>query len=101
HVHVELAREGGWLVGGPDPARVPGSRHDIDLRWIEGDATVPVSGSQERWSVRTAGEALEADEATPALPEVRVVLSAMSEALAGAAAGDPALGAAIAALRAI
>lgn len=120
HVHVEFSRVGGWLVGGPDPARVPGSRHDVDLRWVEADVTVPVSGSRDRanarlvlheprvlglaktrWIVRTTGTALVSEEATPALPEVRVLLSALSEALASAAVGDPALASAIAALEAI
>ncbi len=120
HVHVELSRAGGWLVGGPDPARVPGSRHDVDLRWLEADVTVPVSGphdrasarvvlheprvfglSRPRWVVRTTGSALAAEEATPALPEVRVLLSALGEALAAAQATDPRLAAAIGALKAI
>ena len=120
HVHVELSRIGGWLIGGPDPARVPGSRHDVDLRWVEADVTVPLGGPHDRasarlvlheprvlglakprWVVRAAGTALAAEEATPALPEIRILLSALSEALAGAAAGDPTLASAIGALEAI
>ena len=86
HVHVELSRVDGWLVGGPDPARIPGSPHDVDLRRLEVDATVPISGPHDRatarvvlhearvfgltrprWVVRTTGSSLAADEATPAL----------------------------------
>ena len=120
HVHVELRRTGGWLVGGPDPTRTPGSRHDIDLRWVQADVTVPVHGSTERaaarivlheptvfglsrprWVVRTTGAVLAADEATPALPEVRVLLSALTEALRPATAGDPTVAAALAAFAAL
>jgi large repetitive protein len=118
-VHLELSRINGWLVGGPDPARVPGSRHDIDLRWLEADVTVPIAGSstratasivlheprvfglsKPRWVVKTTGAALAADEATPALPEVRVLLSSLSEALSAAAAAGPTIASARAALTA-
>jgi large repetitive protein len=120
HLHVALARAGGWLVGGPDPARAPGSRHDVDLRRVEADVTIPLGAAHERasarvvlheprvlglsrprWVVRTTGSALAADEATPALPEVRVALSALSEALAAAASADTTLTAALGALRAL
>jgi large repetitive protein len=120
HLHVELARAGGWLVGGPDPARAPGSRHDVDVRRVEADVTIPLGAAHERasarvvlheprvlglsrprWVVRTTGSAVAADEATPALPEVRVALSALGEALATAASGDPTLAAALGALRAL
>ena len=124
-VHLELRRPGRWLVGGPDTERAPGTRHDVDLRWVEADVVVPVTGASQdgleadarivlhearvfgveraRWVVRTAtvdGVPLAADEATPALPEVRVLMSALAEALAAGAATDPGLQAALAALRA-
>ncbi|HEX3609322.1 MAG TPA: DUF6603 domain-containing protein [Solirubrobacterales bacterium] len=120
HLHVELGRAGGWLLGGPDPTRAPGSRHEVDLRRVEADVTIPLGEdhrrasarivlheprvlglSRPRWVVRTTGTALAADEATPALPEVRVALSALAEALASAAGGDPTLAAALGALRAL
>jgi large repetitive protein len=120
HLHVELGRAGGWLVGGPDPARAPGSHHEVDLRRVEADVTIPLGEdrqragarvvlheprvlglSRPRWVVRTDGAALADDEATPALPEVCVVLSALADALASAAGGDPTLTAALGALRAL
>jgi hypothetical protein len=124
-VHLELRRPGRWLVGGPDTERAPGTRHDVDLRWVEADVAVPVTGAdpgglagdarivlhearvfgleRARWVVRTPtvdGVPLAADEATPALPEVRVLLSALAEALTAGAATDPGLQAALAAMRA-
>jgi large repetitive protein len=39
-LHLELARRGGWLVGGPNPVHVPGSRRDPRVRWLEADLVV-------------------------------------------------------------
>ena len=74
-IRAEIRRPGGWLVGGPDPGRAVGSQHDVDLRWLEADVTVPVQGgagradasvvlheprvfgeTRPRWVVRTAGD---------------------------------------------
>ncbi len=126
-VHLELRRPGGWLVGGPDPGRAPGSLHDVDLRWLEADMCVPTSAgidvsnarataqivlheprvlgqARARWVVRTTGpiDAVSTvDEVTPALPEVRVVMSALTEALATSATADPQLTAALDGLKAV
>ena len=122
-VHVELRRPGRWLVGGPDTERTPGTRHDVDLRWVEANVVVPLTGhaiaadarivlhearvfgiERARWVVRTPtlnGVPVvdpAAELVVPALPEVRVLLSALAEALT--AATDPAVVAALAVLRA-
>jgi hypothetical protein len=121
-IRVEIRRPGGWLVGGPDPGRAAGSQHDVDLRWLEADVTVPVQGgparadasvilheprvfgqTRPRWVVRTAASTSgdpARDATTPALPEVRVLLSALSAALTSASATDPALAQVISALKA-
>src|SRR5262249_33564196 len=39
---LAIRREGGWLVGGPDPARGPGPRATHELRWVEANLTVPL-----------------------------------------------------------
>ena len=122
-LHLEIRRPGGWLVGGPDPGRAPGSQYDVDLRWVEADVTVPVQGgpgradarvvlheprvfgqTRPRWVVRTAASTSgdpANDETTPALPEVRVLLSALSAALTQASTTDPALPPVVDALRAL
>ncbi len=38
---LSFARESGWLVGGPDPARGPGPRPEHELRRIEATMTLP------------------------------------------------------------
>lgn len=106
-VHAGLARFNGWLVGGPDPARAPGVVPDKELRRVSFDVELPSSGNaqarsvitlheprafgieRERWSVQAADVPAipGVDAATPALPEVRVLLSGMAEALAGITAG--------------
>jgi large repetitive protein len=107
---LSLARESGWLVGGPDPARGPGPRPEHELRRIEATMTLPVVGSgtasaevvliepkvfgigRERWVVRAGGAASTFEEAvTPALPEVRVLLAQLAAELS--AATDPAIAA--------
>jgi hypothetical protein len=109
--HVEIRRANGWLVGGPDPGRGPGPRPDHELRWIEANVETPLGAggtaraelilheprvfgiARDRWIVRAAGAASAADEiVTPALPEVRVLLSHVAAELAAAAA-DSAVGA--------
>lgn len=103
-VHVSFARESGWLVGGPDPARGPGPRPEHELRRVEATLVLPFRGELEpraelvlvepkvfgigrdRWIVSAAGVASTAAEVvTPALPEVRVLLSQFAAQLAQAA----------------
>ncbi len=113
HVHLEVRRAGGWLVGGPDPGRGPGPRRDQEVRWIEANVRVPLGGGEastevvlhearifaierERWIVRPTGAlAAGADVVTPALPEVRVLLSLVAEALEAGSAGSPPVAAAL------
>ena len=120
--HLELRRAGGWLVGGPDPT-LAGARPEHELRWLEADVVLPLGGSsppaaativlhepttfgvrRPRWVVQPSAAAAAAsavaaagpgsDVATPALPEVRVLLSLVAaelEELAGLAGpGGPA-----------
>jgi hypothetical protein len=54
-----------------------------------------------RWIVGAPEGTPDLDEAAPALPEVRALLSALCEALAAASAGDPAAAAAIAAFESV
>ena len=119
-VHVELGRKDMWLAGGPDPGRAPGLRPEHELRRLSMDVALPAGAgaptarsfltahepqtfgiARERWIVQPAGAIAppDTDAATPALPEVRVLLAATAEALGTAAIG-PAAGVA-AALRAI
>jgi hypothetical protein len=105
-VRLDVGRSTGWLVGGPDPGRAPGTIRETELRRVSLRADLPLTGSggdraavilhevrafefeRERWTVAPAG-ALDplADAVTVVLPEVRVVLSRLAERLAGAGAG--------------
>src|SRR5262245_29211074 len=104
---LEIRRAGGWLVGGPDPGRSPGPRPGHDVRWVSADVVVPISGDapaaaklvlheagvfgleRERWvvsadTVSAAAAGLPdtiADAVTPALPEVRALLSDIASEL--------------------
>ena len=99
-VHLELRRTDGWLVGGPGAAGAQ------DLRWLEFNLTAPLGSGgaaraevvlhearvfdikRERWLVLSAANAgAGTGVATPALPEVGVLLSGVMRELADAA--DP------------
>lgn len=101
-IRLELGRKDMWLSGGPDPGRAPGVRPDHELRRLSLDIAVPVAGppaparatitlheprtfgiARERWVVQPTGSPapLGADAATPALPEVRILLAAAADAL--------------------
>ncbi|HEY7487640.1 MAG TPA: DUF6603 domain-containing protein [Streptosporangiaceae bacterium] len=117
-VHAEVRSGQGWLLGGPDPGRTPGTPVDIELRWVEAELTVPLGGTdpgsaeivlheprvfgieRERWIVRPVGTEVAGEIVTPALPEVRVLLSGAVARIA-AATGDPVGGAFDAVLRAL
>jgi hypothetical protein len=109
-VQLSFARESGWLIGGPDPARGPGPRPEHELHRVEATLVLPLRGDVEasaeivliepkvfgigrdRWVVSAAGVASTAAEVvTPALPEVRVLLAQFAAQLAAATA--PALAA--------
>ena len=118
-VHCGLGRLNAWLVGGPDPSRAPGVVPDKALRRVSFDLTLPLTGDapgraaitlhepsaygvdRERWIVQPADASVPAgvDAATTALPDVRVLLSGMADAIGGAASG--AAGAFASALRAL
>jgi hypothetical protein len=109
-VHCGFGRQNGWLVGGPDPSRAPGVIPDKELRRVSLDIDVPLGttgdGSaaitlhepraygidRERWLVQAVGAVAPpgVDAATPALPEVRILLSGLAGALTGPTAGPAA-----------
>lgn len=107
-LNLSFLRPGGWLLGGPDPARGPGPRLDHELRRIEANIALPLHGGgaasaeivliepkvfgvgRDRWVVSAAGAASAlAETVTPALPEVRVLLAQFATQLH--AATDPAI----------
>ena len=106
-LHLEVRRSGGWLVGGPGVGLGPGPRPQQDLRWLECNVHLPFSSgdadteivlhepgifaiTRERWIVRPAGAlATGTDIATPALPEVRVLLSLLADQFNAAAGSTP------------
>src|SRR5690606_5868071 len=109
-VQIAVARESGWLLGGPDPARGPGPRPEHELRRVEATLVLPLRGEmaasaelvliepkvfgigRDRWVVSAAGLASTAAEVvTPALPEVRALLAQFAAQLA--AATSPAIAA--------
>jgi hypothetical protein len=94
HVHLALRRADGWLVGGP------GGDGGQDLRWLEANISLPLGSGGEasaelilhearifslvrrRWVVSGAARAQAMpDAATPALPEVGVLLSGVMREL--------------------
>jgi hypothetical protein len=124
--HLELGRAGGWLVGGPDPGRAAGTPPPAALRRLDIDLEVPLTSdgssasatltlvdaqvfglSRERWRLQAADLVLSAEElqargldaATTLLPEARVLLSGVVEAMAASTA--PAVQALQAAMRAL
>ncbi|MGZ8457281.1 MAG: DUF6603 domain-containing protein, partial [Gemmatirosa sp.] len=100
-IEVRLGVHDGWLVGGPGALQ-----RDVDVRWMSAHVRLPLDGrpagsddvelvlhearavgaSRERWVVRADGDGL---AATPPLPEVRVIVSAV---VARLRAASPALG---------
>ena len=106
-VHAEFGRSNGWLVGGPDPARAPGVIPDKELRRVTIDLSLPMGATgdasaaitlhepraygvaRERWLVQPTGATAppNVDAATPALPEVRILLSGLADALTSLPAG--------------
>jgi hypothetical protein len=107
-LRLDLGRSTGWLVGGPDPGRAPGTVRETELRRVSLRVDVPLAGTdgdraavvlhevrvfdleRERWTVAPAGTGDPlADAVTVVLPEVRVVLSRLAERLTGPGAGAP------------
>ncbi|HET6159916.1 MAG TPA: DUF6603 domain-containing protein [Dongiaceae bacterium] len=102
-IQLSFARESGWLIGGPDPARGPGPRPEHELRRVEATVVIPLRGTmaasaevvliepkvfgigRDRWVVSAAGVAsTTAEIVTPALPEVRVLLAQFAAQLSAA-----------------
>jgi hypothetical protein len=113
-VHLEIRRPDGWLSGGPSGIDPPPT---AELRWLSANVRLPLGGAgeasaeivlheptvfgiaRERWIVRPAGAASAAAEVvTPALPEVRVLMSLAAERLAAAVPASPDLTAVVQAL---
>ena len=98
---LELRRAAGWLVGGPDPS-LSGARPEHELRRLEAEVRVPLGAGEPasativlhepttfgvrrpRWVVGPSGLTSAGDIATPALPELRVLLSLVAERLSAA-----------------
>ncbi len=108
--------DGSWLLGGPDPARAPGSDRPLGLRRLTARVDVPLGGGaasaridlhdafalgvrRSRWTV--AGGAAAPADATPALPEVRALLGGAVARLTAGAGLDPLLAGLLDALRAV
>ena len=116
--HLELRRAGGWLAGGPDPARGPGPRPDQEIRWLEADVQLPFGEgdgravivlhdarvfaiAREQWIVGVQSSGNDPSAATPNLPEVRVLLSLVAAEIDAARTTSPAVDAAFTLLRAL
>lgn len=112
NVHLEIRRAGAWLVGGPGTGLGAGDRPTEALRWLEANLGIPLDGGdadaeiilhesavfgieRERWVVGATG----ASTVSPALPEVRVLLSLVAERLEAPAASAPAVDALLGLLR--
>jgi hypothetical protein len=108
NLHLELRRVNGWLVGGPGIGLGSGLRPQQELRWLECNLSLPFGGNaaasaeiilhepnifeivRERWIVQPSGSPVTGtDVATPALPEVRVLISLVAEQLNSAAGTSP------------
>lgn len=120
-LHLELRRTGGWLVGGPGTGLGAGPRRSESLRWLEANIRVPLSTpgddataefvlheprvfdiARERWVVRPDGlSSGGVDVVTPALPEVRVLVSMLVEQLELPSSSSPEVGAFLDLLRAL
>lgn len=90
-LHLEIRRDGGWLLGGPGS----GAGAAQELRWIAVDIAVPLGASgpveaeirlhdavvfglaRDVWVLREAGADAAEGVVTTALPEVRVLLSSV------------------------
>ena len=109
-VHLGVGRAGGaWLLGGPDPGRAPGAPVPHHLRRVSLDLALPLGATsgaasasitlhearvfdlvRERWRLQASDlPTVQAgfDAATSLLPEARVLLSGVAQALAGETAG--------------
>ena len=105
-VSLDLGSASGWLVGGPDPGRAPGSARPLALRRLTARVRLPLTGTAPgsgassllvlhdatafgvrvpRWNVAAGPGA--PDGATTALPEVRALLAEVATRIGQAAAG--------------
>ncbi len=103
-LQLDVGRRGGWLVGGPDPGRGAGAPRPHELRRVRWDLRLPLSGgataasaditlydarvfgiSRERWRLQAADAPAvpRFDASTTLLPEARVLLAGLAQALAG------------------
>ncbi len=106
-VRLAIRRPDGWLSGGPNGIDAP---PPAELRWVSATVVLPLGAgdadaeivlheptvfgiSRERWVIRADGGAVGSDVTTPALPEVRVLMSLVAEQLQAAAVGTPAIAA--------
>ena len=104
--HLELRRAGGWLAGGPDPARGPGPRPDQEIRWLEADVQLPFGEgdgraaivlhdarvfaiAREQWIVGVESSGTIRLRRLPNLPEVRVLLSLVAAEIEAARTASP------------
>jgi hypothetical protein len=119
HVHLEVRRTGSWLVGGPGTGLGSGPRVQQDLRWLECNLHLPFGAAdasteivlhepniftinRERWIVQPTGSTPSTtDVVTPALPEVRVLLSLVADQLNAAAGSSPQVDALLGLLRGV
>ncbi len=119
-LHLEVRREGGWLAGGPGVGLGTGPRPPQEVRWVEANLRIPFGDAagasaeivlhephifginRERWIVRPdAAPGSGTDVVTPALPEVRVLISLITEQISDAAGSAPEVDALLNLLRGI
>ncbi|HEV7578727.1 MAG TPA: hypothetical protein VGO85_22050, partial [Caldimonas sp.] len=108
-VHLGVGRAGGaWLLGGPDPGRAPGAPVPHHLRRVSLDLELPLDGGaaasasitlhearvfdlvRERWRLQAGTLPVSLpgfDAATTLLPEARVLLSGVAQALGAETSG--------------
>jgi hypothetical protein len=115
-IRFALGGDGGWLLGGPDPGRAPGTDRPLGLRRLTARVDLPLGGGpatarvdlhdafalgvrRPRWTV--AGGPGAPVDATPALPEVGALLGGVTARLTAAATADPILNGLLDALRAL
>src|SRR5262249_13347566 len=119
-LHLELRRNGGWLAGGPGVGLGTGPRPQQEVRWLEANLHLPLGSAgqasceivlhephifgiaRERWIIRPdAASGASGDLVTPALPEVRVLISLVAEQLEAAAGTSAPVDALLSLLRTI
>ena len=113
-ISLDLGSASGWLVGGPDPGRTPGTARPLALRRLTARVRLPLTGTAAaagstagsgaaslivlhdatafgvtvpRWNVAAGPDAPAG--ATTALPEVRALLAEVATRISEAAAGTP------------